>query len=108
MKIITDYVESMHSGWLASSFACCFPALPDQSELERPGESRKTSLTLHILIQLKLLVTRRVYVASNLDRLMLLQPKAKNFTLLLDIFIGHHNGLQMDGVSLQGLQVGQF
>ena len=43
MRYITDHVESMYSGWLASSFACCFPRLPGQSEPERPGECRKTS-----------------------------------------------------------------
>ena len=43
MKFITDYMESLHSGWLASSIACCFPRLPDQSEPERPGECRKLS-----------------------------------------------------------------
>ena len=43
MRYITDYIESMHSGWLASSIACCFPRLPVQSEPEPPGECRKLS-----------------------------------------------------------------
>lgn len=37
MNALSDCVESMHSRWLASSVACCFPRLPDQSEPEPPG-----------------------------------------------------------------------
>lgn len=43
MRYIIEYMESMHSGWLASSIACCFPRLPDLSKPEPPSKCRNRS-----------------------------------------------------------------
>lgn len=37
MDRLSDCIQRVHSRWLASSISCCFPRLPDQSELEIPG-----------------------------------------------------------------------
>lgn len=46
MERLSDCLQSVHLRWLASSFSCCFPRLPDQSEPDIPGVYGEQSLPM--------------------------------------------------------------
>ena len=69
MSCKSDSAESMYPRWLASSVACCFPRLPDQSEPEPPGEYKEDHVMLQMLNPLKLFFISKTFVANNLDPL---------------------------------------
>lgn len=64
---MSHFVESMHSRWLASSIACCFPRLPDQSEPEPLGECTATSLCI--------LCTQAIQALGNNNDICRAQPR---------------------------------
>ena len=108
MKGLSDSSESIYLGWLASSVACCFPRLPDQSEPELLGEySISNHVSLHMLTRAKLFKRVGRHVVSNLEPsnhwpLNLNAPGPPRVGL-----VQLHNGLRRGGVSLQGRRARQ-
>ena len=103
MNTLTDCVQSLHSRWLASSVACCFPRLPDQSEPEPPGTCTISSpLPMHMLIEAKLLMRVVRYAASSLNPFNLFPAKVEIHKRPTPPTTALHNGWQMAGVLLRG------
>ena len=107
MNASGDCMGWIHSRWLASSIACCFPRLPDQSEPEPPGEWYGSLITLHMLIEHKLLMRRYKYVASNLSPLKTLLSSLKIPKLAHEPHIALLNGLRTVAALPRGYQARQ-
>lgn len=107
MDRLSDCIQAVHLRWLASSFSCCFPRLPDQSEPDIPGECRIAANSDAFANFMKLLTSIGRSVTSNHGRCLRRKSALSLHVRHPEVPIVQVNGWPKDECSRHGPRAAQ-